>query len=169
MVTMRHINNMAKVMLVTGLIVAYGYIVEGFSGWYSGSEYERYMLLNRFIGPYAPYYYALIACNVLIPQMLWFRKVRRNIPILFILSIVINTGMWLERFIIIVTSMHRDYLPSSWFLYTPTRWDWAMYTGTLGLFFSLLFIFIRILPVISIFEMRVLLTEEAHKKGGHHA
>ncbi len=169
-ITMRHLNTMAKVMLTTGLIVAYGYLIEGFMGWYSGSVYERYMLLNRFIGPYAPYYYALLACNVLIPQCLWFRSCRRNIPLLFVMSLVINTGMWLERFIIIVTSLHRDFLPSSWGMYYPTIFDWSMFIGTMGLFFSLLFIFVRILPVISIFEMRVLLSEEAHKKsGGSHA
>lgn len=169
-ITMRHLNTMSKVMLTTGLIVAYGYLIEGFMGWYSGSEYERYMLLNRFIGPYAPYYYALLACNVLIPQVLWFRSARRNIPLLFVMSLVINTGMWLERFIIIVTSLHRDFLPSSWGMYYPTIFDWSMFVGTMGLFISLLFIFIRILPVISIFEMRVLLSEEAHKKsGGSHA
>jgi molybdopterin-containing oxidoreductase family membrane subunit len=168
---MRHLNVMAKVMLTTGLIVAYGYLIEGFTGWYSGSKYERFMLINRaWSGPYRYCYWALIACNVVIPQLLWFRKIRRNIPMLFILSLVVNTGMWLERFIIIVPSLHRDFLPSSWGMYYPTLKDWSMYVGTIGLFFTLLFIFIRILPAISIFEMRVLLTEEKHKdKGVPHA
>lgn len=170
-ITPRHLNNMAKVMLVTGLIVAYGYLIEGFCAWYSNSTFEQYMMLNRFFGPYAPAYYALLACNVLIPQVLWIRGIRRHVPILFILSLIVNTGMWLERFIIIVVSLHRDFLPSSWAMYYPTFWDWTMYIGTIGLFFSFLFIFLRILPVLSIFEMRVLVTEQAHKNdhgAGHH-
>src|SRR5690606_16229732 len=105
LITMRHLNNMAKVMLLTGLIVAYGYLIEGFIGWYSGGTYEKYMLLNRFIGPYKLYYYALLACYVLIPQLLWFRRLRRSIPLLFVMSFVVNIGMWLERFVIIVVSL----------------------------------------------------------------
>ncbi len=167
-ITFRHMNNMAKVMLLTGLIVAYGYLIEGFIGWYSGSEYEKFMLLNRFIGPYRYLYYALLACNVVIPQLLWFRKLRRNIPFLFVMSLIVNTGMWLERFVIIVVSLSADFLPSSWGMYYPHVFDWTMYVGTIGLFFSLLFIFIRVLPMISVFEMRVLLTEEEHKKKGSH-
>jgi molybdopterin-containing oxidoreductase family membrane subunit len=165
-ITMRHLDNMAKVMLATGLIVAYGYGIEAFMAWYSGNVYERYVLANRALGPYALYYWALILCNVLSPQLLWFRSVRQNIKLLFVLSLVVNTGMWLERFVIVVTSLHRDYLPSSWGMYTATRWDWGMYLGTLGLFVALLFLFIRFLPVISIFEMRTLLPE-AQVHGGH--
>jgi molybdopterin-containing oxidoreductase family membrane subunit len=165
-ITVRHLNNMAKVMLLTGLIVAYGYSIEGFTGWYSGSEYEKYMLLNRFIGPYKYCYYALLACNVLIPQLLWFRRLRRSVPLLFLMSLIVNTGMWLERFIIIVVSLSADFLPSSWGMYYPASFDWSMFLGTIGLFFAFLFIFIRILPMISVFEMRVLVTEEDHKKKG---
>ncbi len=167
-ITMRHLNNMAKVMLLTGLIVAYGYLIEGFIGWYSGSEYEKYMLLNRFIGPYKWCYYALLACNVVIPQLLWFRNLRRNIAFLFIMSLVVNTGMWLERFVIIVVSLSADFLPGAWGMYYPHAFDWSMFLGTIGLFFALLFIFIRVLPMISVFEMRVLITEEEHKKKGAH-
>ena len=156
-ITMRHLDNMAKVMLATGLIVSYGYMMEVFVAWYSGSPYEEYMVANRMKGPYAPFYWALIACNVVIPQLLWSRRVRRNLLLLFIISIIVNIGMWLERFIIVVTSLHRDYLPSSWGMYKPTFWDWSTYFGTIGLFLTLLFLFIRFLPVISIAEIRMIL------------
>lgn len=158
-ITMRHINNMAKIMLVTGLIVFYGYMMELFMGWYSGSQYEGYLILNRMRGPYAPLYWALIFCNGLIPQLLWFRGIRNNLLVLFIISLIINVGMWLERFVIIVTSLHRDFLPSSWGMYYPTIFDWTMFIGTIGFFLTLLLLFIRVLPVISIFEMRELVPE----------
>jgi molybdopterin-containing oxidoreductase family membrane subunit len=156
-ITMRHIENMAKVMLATGLIVAYGYIMEAFFGWYSGNIYERFMIYNRMTGPYKWFYWSLILCNVLAPQIIWFKRFRRNLVVLFLLSIVVSIGMWLERFVIIVTSLHRDFLPSSWGMYSPTVWDFSMFLGTIGLFFALLFLFIRFLPIISIFEMRTIL------------
>jgi Ni/Fe-hydrogenase subunit HybB-like protein len=158
-ITMRHIHNMAKVMLATGLIVAYGYMMEAFFGWYSANKYESYMIWNRMTGPYALFYWALILCNVIVPQFLWSKKIRNNLGVLFAISIVVSIGMWLERFVIIVTSLHRDFLPSSWGMYSPTVWDWTMFIGTIGLFFSLLFLFIRFLPVISIFEMRTILPQ----------
>jgi Ni/Fe-hydrogenase subunit HybB-like protein len=165
-VTMRHLENMAKVMLATGLIVAYGYMMEAFMAFYSGSRYDQFMILNRLTGPYRVEYWALLLCNIVIPQALWFKRVRASVPALFVLALIINVGMWLERFIIIVTSLHRDFLPSSWGMYYPTRWDWATYTGTIGLFVALLFLFVRFLPMISIFEMRQLVAEtgEGHKK-----
>ena len=163
-ITMRHLQNMAKVMLATGLIVAYGYMMEAFMAWYSGSPYEKYMILNRMLGPYAVMYWSLILCNVLIPQVLWLGKVRANVAWLFVISIIVNIGMWLERYVIIVTSLHRDFLPSSWGMYTGTIYDWSMYVGTLGLFFSLLFLFIRFLPMISIFEMRTILPQAVVKE-----
>ncbi|HET9480821.1 MAG TPA: NrfD/PsrC family molybdoenzyme membrane anchor subunit, partial [Candidatus Polarisedimenticolia bacterium] len=156
-ITSRHLQNMAKVMLATGLIVAYGYMTELFFGWYSGSPYEQAMLINRLGGPYAPTYWALILCNVLAPQILWFRKARRSPAVLFVSAIIVSVGMWLERFVIVVTSLHRDFLPSSWGMYYPTLYDWTTYVGTLGLFLTLLFLFIRFLPMISIFEMRTIL------------
>jgi molybdopterin-containing oxidoreductase family membrane subunit len=165
-ITDRHLDNMAKVMLATGLIVAYGYGIEAFMAWYSNNPYERAVMLNRVEGPYRVMYWALIACNVLAPQLLWFRSVRRNVPLLFVLALVVNTGMWLERYVIVVISLSRDFLPSSWGMYAGTVWDWAMYVGTLGLFLALLFLFIRFLPVISIFEMRTLLPE-AQVHGAH--
>jgi Ni/Fe-hydrogenase subunit HybB-like protein len=158
-ITIRHINNMAKIMLVTGLIVFYGYLMEVFFAWYSGSQYEEYLVLNRMFGPYAPAYWALILCNGLIPQLLWFRSVRENLLLLFVISLIVNVGMWLERFVIIVTSLHRDFLPSSWGMYYSTIFDWTMFIGTLGFFLTLLLLFIRVLPVISIFEMRELVPE----------
>jgi len=153
-ITARHLENMAKVLLGTGLIVAYGYLMEVFNAWYSGDVFEQATASNRFFGPYAPLYAALLFCNVLVPQALWSRKVRRNVVALFAIAIVVNIGMWLERFIIVVTSLHRDFLTSSWGMYTPTFWDWAIYIGTIGLFLFLLLICIRVLPMISIFEMR---------------
>jgi len=155
-ITVRHLDNMAKVMLATGLIVAYGYMMETFMAWYSGNPYESYMMLNRLLGPYRWFYWALIACNVLTPQILWLGKFRRNVPVLFVVSIIVSIGMWLERFIIIPVSLHRDFLPSSWGMYWPTIFDWSTFIGTLGLFFALLFIFLRLLPMISIFEMRTM-------------
>ncbi len=155
-ITMRHLQNMGKVMLATGLIVAYGYLMEAFISWYSGNATEQFMMWNRMHGPYAPFYWALILCNIAIPQLLWFPKVRDSVLVLWLISIVVNVGMWLERFVIVVVSLHRDFLPSSWGMYSPTKWDWMTYLGTIGLFLALLFLFIRFLPLISIFEMRTL-------------
>jgi molybdopterin-containing oxidoreductase family membrane subunit len=165
-VTMRHLNNMGRVMLATGLVVAYGYMMEAFFAWYSANTFEVFMMRNRMTGPYGAVYWALILFNVLIPQALWFQRVRSNIPALFMIAMSVNVGMWLERFVIVVTSLHRDFLPSSWGMYYPTVWDWATYVGTIGLFLSLLFLFIRFLPMISIFEMRTLVPEaNVHGKG----
>jgi Ni/Fe-hydrogenase subunit HybB-like protein len=158
-ITDRHLNNMAKVMLATGLIVAYGYATEAFFGWFSANKYEQYMIHNRMFGEYGVMYWFLILCNILTPQLLWFKRVRANVPLLFVISLVVNIGMWLERFVIVITSLHRDFLPSSWGMYHPTVWDWATFLGTIGLFLSLFFLFIRVLPMISIFEIRTLLPE----------
>jgi Ni/Fe-hydrogenase subunit HybB-like protein len=162
-ITLRHLDNMAKVMLATGLIVGYGYMMEAFMAWYSGNQYEEYMILNRMTGPYAFWYWLLIFCNIVAPQVLWSRRVRTSVPALFCVALIVSVGMWLERFIIVVTSLHRDFLPSSWGMYYPTGWDWTTYLGTIGLFVALLFLFIRFLPVISIFEMRELVS----KTGGN--
>ncbi len=163
-ITMRHLGNMAKVMLATGLIVAYGYMMETFMAFYSGNQFDRFAIINRMTGPYAFFYWLLIACNIVIPQCMWSRKVRNNVAILFVISLVVNVGMWLERFVIVVISLHRDFLPSSWGMYYPTRWDWATFVGTIGLFLTLLFLFIRFLPVISIYEMRSLVEETSEGK-----
>ncbi len=162
-ITMRHLENMAKVMLATGLIVAYGYMMETFTAFYSANTYERYAFLNRFAGPYWPAYWSLILCNIALPQLLWIKKVRTTVWSLFVISLIVNVGMWLERFVIVVTSLHRDFIPSSWGMYYPTRWDYMTFAGTIGLFLTLLYLFIRYLPVISISEMRMLVEEEDKK------
>ncbi|NUM77062.1 polysulfide reductase NrfD, partial [candidate division KSB1 bacterium] len=131
--------------------------------WYSGNQYEWYMMTNRWTGPYAPAYWALLLCNFVVPQLLWIEKVQSNTIWLFAISIVVSIGMWLERFVIVVTSLHRDFMPSSWGMYYPTMWDWATYIGTIGLFFALIFLFVRVLPAISIFEMRTLVPAEEGK------
>jgi molybdopterin-containing oxidoreductase family membrane subunit len=156
-VTERHLNNMAKVMLATGLIVAYGYLVEIFMAWYSGHEFEIFMIANRITGPYQFQWFLLILCNILVPQALWLKSVRRSPVVLWIVAMFINVGMWLERYVIVVVSLSRDYLTSSWDLFAGTVWDWAVYVGSLGLFLSLLFLFVRFLPMISIFEVKALL------------
>jgi molybdopterin-containing oxidoreductase family membrane subunit len=158
-ITARHLQNMAKIMLATGLMVGYGYAIEAFMAWYSGNIFEMYAQTNRMFGPYAVFYWALIACNVLIPQVLWLKRARSSTLMLFVVSLVILIGMWLERFVIVITSLHRDFLPSAWGMYSPTVWDWATFLGSIGLFLTLLFLFLRYLPMISISEMRALLTE----------
>jgi Ni/Fe-hydrogenase subunit HybB-like protein len=168
-ITMRHIQNMAKVMLATGLIVAYGYSVEAFMGWYSANRYETFMISNRMFGNYWYMYWFLILCNGVTPQLLWFKQVRTNIPLLFVIALIVNTGMWLERFVIVVTSLSREFLPSSWSMYAGTRWDWMTYIGTLGLFTWLMFLFLRFIPMISMFEMRTIMPAARIKKseGAH--
>ncbi len=163
LITMRHIEAASKLMLGVGLIVAYGYGLEAFFAWYSGDKYEAFMYYNRVFGPYGFTYALLILCNILLPQLLWIEKVRYNLLMVWLLSIVINIGMWLERFVIVVTSLHRDFLPSSWGMYVPTKWDWMTYAGTIGFFMLLIFLFVRALPAISIFEVR----EEIHKGHEH--
>jgi molybdopterin-containing oxidoreductase family membrane subunit len=158
-ITMRHLQNMAKILLATGLIVGYGYVIEAFMAWYSASPYEDYMITNRMRGPYAPIYWSLMLCNLVAPQFLWFKRVRSSPPMLFVIAIIVSIGMWLERFIIVVTSLHRDFLTSSWGMYYPTIWDWTTFVGTIGLFLALMFLFIRFLPMISIFEMRTLVPQ----------
>ena len=166
-ITMRHIEAAAKLMLGTGLIVAYGYCMEAFFAWYSGDPYESFMYWNRITGPYGFTYALLILCNIALPQLLWMRKVRLNVVWVWIISIIVNIGMWLERFVIVVTSLHRDFLPSSWGIYIPTKWDWATYTGTLGFFMLLIFLFVRLLPSISIFEVREVVHHEKELEAVH--
>jgi molybdopterin-containing oxidoreductase family membrane subunit len=163
-ITLRHLQNMAKIVLATGMIVVYGYSMEAFFAWYSANPYEEAMLANRVTGHYGWAYWMLLGCNALTPQLLWFKKVRANVLALFVIALVVNVGMWLERFVIVVTSLSHDFLPSSWDTYTPTVWDWGLYVGTFGLFLALLFLFIRFLPMISIFEMRTLVPEEGAGK-----
>jgi molybdopterin-containing oxidoreductase family membrane subunit len=158
-ITELHLQNMAKIVLATGLMVAYGYFIEAFMAAYSGNRFEKFVQLNRMLGPYWPAYWSLIFCNVLAPQVLWIKRVRQSSVALFFVSLIVLLGMWLERFVIVITSLHRDFLPSSWGMYSPTFWDWATLFGSVGLFLSLLFLFVRFLPMISIAEMRALLPE----------
>ncbi len=166
LITDQHLDNCAKVMLATGLIVAYSYILESFTAWYSGNVYEQAAIWHRMTGPYAFSYWLLLTCNIVAPQALWFKRVRGNAALLFCASLVVLVGMWLERYVIIVSSLAQDYLPSSWGNFHPTRWDWGTYLGTIGLFLFLFFVFIRLLPMISIFEVRTLLP---HAKVGKEA
>ncbi len=155
-ITGQHLDYMARVMLATGLMVCYGYLTEAFFALYSANLFEQYMIQNRMFGPYTSIYWLLILCNGISIQALWFERVRRSPVFLFIICMFVNVGMWLERFVIVVTSLHRDFMPSSWFMYYPTIWDIGTFVGTLGLFITLLFLFIRFLPMISMFEMRTL-------------
>src|SRR3954454_9639267 len=158
LMTERHIDNMGKVMLATGFIVAYGYGMEAFMAWYSASHWEAFMFWNRAFGPMGWSYWTLIACNLAIPlTTLWSRKLRTNISFMFIMSIVVNTGMWFERFVIIVTSLYRDFLPSAWGTYRATKWDYMTFIGALGLFTTLFVLFVRFLPMIPMNEIRMLL------------
>src|ERR1051326_4783054 len=159
LITKRHLDNSAKIMLATGMIVAYAYILETFNSWYSGDVFEASAIGNRMTGPYSPQYWVLIFCNIISLQALWFKRVRSSPLLLFIESMIVLVGMWLERFMIIVSSLAQDYLPSSWGIFQATRWDWATYFGTIGLFLFLFFLFIRLLPMISIFEVRTLLPQ----------
>ncbi len=158
-ITERHLDNMAKILLTTSLMVGYGYLMETFMAFYSGDEFERYTVVDRAFGAYAPMYWVMLACNVALPQLFWAKRARTNTLLLFLIALAVNVGMWVERYVIIITSLHRDYLPSSWGMYAGTVWDWATYLGSIGLFLSLLFLFIRVLPVISISEMRALVAE----------
>jgi molybdopterin-containing oxidoreductase family membrane subunit len=163
---------MNKVMLATGLIVAYGYSMENFIAWYNGNGYEAFAFANRWVGPYAPFYWLMIFCNVVTPQIFWSKRARTSIWTMWIASILINIGMWLERFIIIVVSLHRDFLPSSWAMYRPTWVDISIYVGTLGLFGTLFLLFLRFVPAVAASEVKELrheLHEAAHHEaaGGH--
>jgi molybdopterin-containing oxidoreductase family membrane subunit len=168
LITMRHIDNMAKVMLATALIVGYGYAMEAFFAWYSAAPYERFMMWNRMFGPYGWSYWVLIFINIGLVQLLWFKRVRLNTKLLFVLSLIFNIGMWLERFVIVVTSLARDFVPSSWGMYYPTFWDFLTYFGTIGLFVTMFFLFIKFVPMISMFEVRTLLPQAKVDHGRAH-
>jgi Ni/Fe-hydrogenase subunit HybB-like protein len=164
LITIRHIDNMGKVMLATGLIVAYGYSTEVFMSWYSASHWEYFMMWNRMFGPMGWSYWVLITCNIALPQLMWLRRFRTSVGLMFLMSLIVNTGMWFERFVIVVTSLTRDYLPSSWGTYRATKWDYATFVGTLGLFTFLFFLFIRFLPMIPMSELRLMLPQAKVKE-----
>jgi molybdopterin-containing oxidoreductase family membrane subunit len=158
-VTLRHFENMSKIMLVTGSMVGYAYAMEFFIAWYSGNPYEQFTFINRAFGPYAWAYWTMITCNVLSPQLFWFKKFRTSVPLLFILSIFVNIGMWFERFVIVASSLHRDFLPSSWGYYKPTLWDVSLFAGSFGLFFFMFCLFLRFLPMVATAEVKTVMPE----------
>lgn len=160
LITARHLDMMAKLMLCAGLVVAYGYFMEHFLTWYAGDKFHHYMVLNRMFGPYAPAWWAMMTINVLVTQLLWWPRLRHNPLWLFVIAVVINVGMWLERYVIVITSTHRDFLPSAWDTVHGTATDWAMLFGSLGLFFACMLLFIRLLPAISMYEVKELLHEK---------
>ena len=158
-ITMRHFDYMAKIILVTGWMVGYAYSLEFFVAWYSGNPSELYVFINRATGPYAWAYWTMVSCNVLVPQLFWFKKLRQSLLALFVISIFVNIGMWFERFVIIVTSLHRDFLPSSWGYFRPTMWDFACLIGGFGLFFTLFCLFVRFVPMVATAEVKTVLPQ----------
>lgn len=168
-ITINHIESMNKVIILTGSIVGIAYITEFFIAWYSGNEYEMFTFFNRAFGPYAWAYWIMMTCNVITPQLFWFKNIRRNVVLTFIISIFVNIGMWFERFVIVVTSLHRDFLPSSWAMYSPSIVEVGLYVGTLGLFFTLFLLFIRVFPVIAIAEVKtVIKSSDEHQNHADH-
>lgn len=168
LVTLNHLENMTKIMLLTGTLVGYAYAMEFFIAWYSGNEFERFAFINRATGAFGWAYWIMISCNVISPQFFWFRSIRRNVWIIFIISIFINIGMWFERFVIIVT-LHADFLPSSWGYYRPSFVDICTYIGTFGLFFTCFLLFLRFLPQIAISEVKGVMPQaNPHHHGGNH-
>ncbi|MEK7774631.1 MAG: NrfD/PsrC family molybdoenzyme membrane anchor subunit [Candidatus Zixiibacteriota bacterium] len=168
-ITMRHLERMNIIMLVTGMMVGYAYSTEFFIAWYSGNEYERFAFINRAFGQYAWAYWIMVSCNVLVPQTFWFKKMRTSLVWMFIASILINVGMWFERFVIVIT-LASDFLPSSWGYYSATWHDWALLIGSFGLFFTLFLLFLRFLPMIAMSEVKAILPQadpHAHHEGGH--
>ncbi|MCC6552576.1 MAG: polysulfide reductase NrfD [Polyangiaceae bacterium] len=164
-ITPRHLDNMAKVLLTTGLLVGLAYATETFAAWYSGNLYESFTFWNRAFGPYAVAYWLMLLCNVIVPQVFWSRRARRSVPVLFVASLLVNVGMWLERFNIIVTSLSRDYLPSSWSHYAPTPVEIGILAGSFGLFFTAYLLFLRAAPVVSLHEVKYILVEEGPPYG----
>jgi len=162
LITMKHLENMNKIILVTGSVVSYAYATEFFIAWYSGNIYERFTFLNRAFGPYWWAAWSMYTCNLLIPQLYWFKSMRNNLWVMFIVSITTNIGMWFERFVIIATSLTRDFLPSSWGYFHPTYVDMLTFAGTIGLFLTLFLIFARFLPMIAISEVKGVLAVQKH-------
>ncbi|MCB2231553.1 polysulfide reductase NrfD [bacterium] len=166
-ITLNHLEKMNKIMLLTGMMVGYAYSCEFFIAWYSGNTYEAFTFVNRAFGPYAWAYWIMVSCNVLVPQIFWFKKIRRNVAVMFVATIFINIGMWFERFVIVM-SLARDFLPSSWDYYSPTIWDVATFVGSFGLFFTLFLLFIRFFPIIAMAEVKGVLPQADPHHGGKH-
>jgi molybdopterin-containing oxidoreductase family membrane subunit len=163
--TLRHFENMAKIIMVTGMMVGYAYAIEFFIAAYSGNPYEQFVFVNRAFGPYAWAYWIMVSCNVLSPQIFWFKRFRTSMVALFTISIFVNIGMWFERFVIVASSLHRDFLPSSWHTYVPTKIEIATLVGSFGLFFTLFLLFVRFLPVIAIGEIKGVLSYGHAREG----
>jgi Ni/Fe-hydrogenase subunit HybB-like protein len=163
-----HLENMNKIIMLTGMMVGYAYATEFFVAWYSGNEYERFVFVNRAFGPYGWAYWTMVTCNVLIPQLYWVKKFRRSLRIMFVISLFVNVGMWFERFVIIVTSLHRDFLPSSWSMYRPSLVEVGIMVGSFGLFFTLFLLFCRVLPTIAMAEVKQVIHDASHHGGSHH-
>src|SRR6185436_19641440 len=161
-ITDRHLDKMAKVMLLTGSIVGFSYATEFFSAWYSGNPYEQATIFGRAIGSFAWAFWTMVFCNVVVPQFLWSRRVRACVPVLFVISILVNVGMWFERFVIIVTSLYRSYLPATWVTYRPTGIEVGTLIGSFGLFFTCFLLFIRLLPMIAMWEVKADAGAETH-------
>jgi molybdopterin-containing oxidoreductase family membrane subunit len=170
-ITIDHIEKMNKIILLTGSMVGYAYIIEWFMSWYSGTPFELFTAMNRAFGPYAWAYWVMVSCNVFFPQLFWFKKIRRSIPVTLIIVILVNVGMWFERFVIIVSSLSRDFLPSSWHSYHPTIYDFGILFGSFGLFFTLILLFAKTLPVVSLAEIKSVAkgAQPNHHRGGHNA
>ncbi|MBI4211236.1 MAG: polysulfide reductase NrfD [Deltaproteobacteria bacterium] len=164
-ITIGHLEKMNKIMLLTGMMVGYAYITEFFIAWYSGNLYERFIFMNRAFGPFAWAYWTMMTCNVIVPQIFWFKKLRRTIPVMFVASVLINVGMWFERFVIIVTTLHRDFLPSSWDYYRPTMYEVGLFIGSFGLFLTLFLIFCRVMPTICMFEVKAVMKHRKKERG----
>lgn len=168
-ITIDHLEKMNKVILATGMMVGYAYAMEFFIAWYSGVQFEQFVFINRAFGPYAWAYWIMVSCNVIFPQLFWFRKLRRSIPVMMVVVIFVNVGMWFERFVITVTSLHRDFLPSSWGYYVPTLYDFGLLIGSFGLFFTLVLLFVKALPVVAISEIKAVAdgAQPTHHGGDH--
>ena len=156
-ITLDHLERMNKIIMATGMMVGYAYSCEFFIAWYSGSAFEKYVFINRAFGPYWWAYWIMVSCNVFIPQIFWARWARRSIPLMFVVSLFVNIGMWFERYVIVASSLHRDFVPSSWGYYVPTWWDWGWTIGAFGLFFVLFLLFVRVLPVVAMAEIKMMI------------
>jgi molybdopterin-containing oxidoreductase family membrane subunit len=168
LITDNHLELMNKIIIATSLMVGYSYAMEFFMAWYSGVAYERYVFLNRALGPYAWAYWTMAICNVFVPQLLWIRKIRRTALLMYPVVILVNVGMWFERFVIVVTSLHRDFLPSAWDYFRPTWVDIGLLVGSFGLFLTLMLLFCRLLPTLAVTELKVVLSESKAQHGGTH-
>ncbi|MEK2690597.1 NrfD/PsrC family molybdoenzyme membrane anchor subunit [Bdellovibrio sp. GT3] len=167
-VTLDHMEVMNKIIMTTGMLVGYAYASEFFIAWYSGNPYERFAFVNRAFGPYAWSYWIMVSCNVLSPQVFWFKRFRRSIPVMFVVSIFVNIGMWFERFVITVTSLHRDFLPANWGMYQWSWWDTGVLVGSFGMFLTLFLLYLRLFPAVSIAEVKPVLHVGYDTEGGHH-